>query len=60
MPSLPVVTSVLLTLVSKPLFRSREAKVVTARSNGLENLAAENIVALILGEIEFCGKETGQ
>ncbi len=46
--------------VTETVARLRKAKVVTASSNRLENLAAENVVALILGEIEFCGAESGQ
>lgn len=35
----------------------REAKVIAALSNGFDDLRAQNVVAIIFGEIELCTME---
>ena len=58
MPSLPAITSppspppCLLQLCEVLVFLGK-AEVVIASSDGFEHLAAQNVVAFILGEIEF-------
>ena len=37
-----------------------EAEVIAAGCDGLVHLASENVVALILGEIELCGKRVSK